>query len=88
MRKALFFFGFFSFIFLLAVPIKAEEFYYKHRTGDRYRILSTIYQDVYINRQLSHSSEIINRIAVEITGTTEDKGSYAAVFQTAERAAG
>jgi outer membrane protein OmpA-like peptidoglycan-associated protein len=89
MRKTPLFTAFFSLIFLLTIimPIEGEEFYYKHRAGDRFRILSTIIEDVYINRQLSHRAEIINRIAVEINAVNGDSGSYKAVFQTAERSA-
>ena len=90
MRKIPIFLAFFNLIFLLSIPIRpieGEEFYYKHRKGDRFRILSTIIEDVYINRQLSHRAEIINRIAVEISGVNGDSGSYKAVFQAAERSA-
>jgi outer membrane protein OmpA-like peptidoglycan-associated protein len=90
MRRAAVFLAFFSLIFLLSIPImpiEGEEFYYKHRTGDRFRILSTIIEDVYVNRTLSHRAEIINRIAVEICDVKGDSGSYKAVFQTAERSA-
>ena len=68
------------------MPVIGEEFFYKHRVGDRYRILSTVIQDVFVNRQLSHRAEIINRIAVEISDVREDSGFYKTVFQTAERA--
>ena len=75
------------FCFVLAVPVTGEEFYYKHRTGDRYRILSTVTEDVYVDRRLSHRAEIINRIAVEVSAVTGTSGSHKAVFQTAERSA-
>ena len=65
--------------------LDAQKFYYKHRAGDRYRILSTVSQDVFINRRLSHRSEIINRIAVEITSAAGSTGDYKAIFQTAEK---
>jgi outer membrane protein OmpA-like peptidoglycan-associated protein len=65
-----------------------EEFVYKHRAGDKYRILSTVKEDVYINYIPSHSSEILNRIAVEVTGAdAAGTGRHRAVFQTSERAA-
>jgi outer membrane protein OmpA-like peptidoglycan-associated protein len=63
-----------------------EEFIYRHQTGDKYRILSTVREDVYVNRQLTHKAEILNRIAVEVTGETGGKGRHKAVFQTSERA--
>ncbi|MDR1932428.1 MAG: hypothetical protein LBQ57_06340, partial [Spirochaetales bacterium] len=48
-------------ILLLAVPAGAEQFFYKHRAGDQYRILSTVNESVYLDRQLSHRAEILNR---------------------------
>ena len=77
---------FFLCLFFRAYPAAGEEFFYKHREGDRYRILSTVTEDVYIERKFSHSAEIINRIAVELIAINEDTGSFRAVFQTAEKA--
>ncbi|MDR2109991.1 MAG: OmpA family protein [Spirochaetaceae bacterium] len=66
----------------------AEEFFYKYEVGDKYRILSTVREEVYINRSLNHRAEILNRIAVEITGLRGETARHQAVFQTAERAVG
>jgi len=70
------------------VPQKAacEVFEYKYNSGDRYRILSVVNQEVFINRVLSHRAEILNRIAVEVTDAKDGKGWHNAVFQTSERA--
>ena len=65
-----------------------EEFFYKHQAGDKYRILSTVQEDVYIDRKLSHKAEILNRIAVEVSGVQGIRARHKAVFQTSERAAG
>jgi outer membrane protein OmpA-like peptidoglycan-associated protein len=72
--------------FLFPANAGAEDFLYKHQKGDRYRILSTVHEDVYVNNRLSHRAEILNRIAVEVTAETEGKGYHKAVFQTSERA--
>ena len=72
-------------LLLITSHVFGEEFYYKHREGERYRIVSTVNQDVLINRRLNHSAEIINRIAVETTGVDGETGSFRAVFQTAEK---
>jgi len=71
---------------LNAPKATAEDFLYKHRKGDRYRILSTVHEDVLVNNRLSHRAEILNRIAVEVTDETGGKGKHRAVFQTSERA--
>jgi outer membrane protein OmpA-like peptidoglycan-associated protein len=75
-------------LFFCLFPVKAgaEDFFYRHQKGDRYRILSTVHEDVYVNNRLSHQAEIRNRIAVEVTEETEGRGHHKAVFQTSERA--
>jgi outer membrane protein OmpA-like peptidoglycan-associated protein len=76
----------FILLFFNANLLKAEDFSYKHNEGDRYRIISTIHEDVYLNGVLHHRAEILNRIAVEVTSEVEGKGTHKAVFQTSERA--
>ncbi|MDR2662459.1 MAG: OmpA family protein, partial [Treponema sp.] len=70
--------------------LEAEEFIYKHRAGDKYRILSTVREDVYLDRRLSHRALIFNRIAVTVEGPSGDPGRgrsrLSAVFDTAETA--
>jgi outer membrane protein OmpA-like peptidoglycan-associated protein len=81
-------------IFLLAgvfspgKNLLSEEFAYRHETGDQYRSLSTVKEDVYVNRRLSHRTEILNRIAVEVLDTVDNRGRHRAVFQTSERVVG
>ena len=69
------------------MPAGAQEtFFYKHQAGDTYRIISTVTQDVLVNRRFSHSAEILNRISVEVTSETDGVGRHKATFQTSERA--
>jgi len=68
-------------------PDAQEFFYYRHRAGDRYRIISTVHQDVFIDRRLSHRAEILNRIAVEVVSEEAGVGKHRATVQTSERAA-
>lgn len=63
-----------------------EEFFYIHKAGDQYRILSTVNEDVYLNRAFQYRTQIVNRIAVRVLAEREGVGSVEAVFQTAERA--
>lgn len=74
--------------FLHSPYVFAEQFFYKHQKGDAYRILSTVDEDVYVNRVLSHRAEILNRIAVEVTDEKDGTGTHHAEFLTAEKAAG
>jgi outer membrane protein OmpA-like peptidoglycan-associated protein len=83
----------FVFCFLCFFPgaaprLGAEQFFYKHEAGDRYRILSTVREDVYLDRRLSHRAEILNRIVVEVSGVRDGVARHEALFQTAERAEG
>jgi outer membrane protein OmpA-like peptidoglycan-associated protein len=61
---------------------------YRHQAGDQYRIISTVREDVYLDHVQSHRAEILNRIAVEVTGETDGTGRHRAVFQTSERSVG
>ncbi|MDR2793618.1 MAG: OmpA family protein [Treponema sp.] len=73
------------FLLFLASALHAETFAYKQKAGDKYRILSTVREDVYVNRRFSHGAEIVNRIAVETTSADNGRASIKAVFQTGER---
>jgi len=75
----------FSALLLCLSSLRAQDFRYKHNAGDKYRIISTVNEDVYINRRLNHRAEILNRIAVEIVSVSEGRGRHKAVFQTSER---
>jgi outer membrane protein OmpA-like peptidoglycan-associated protein len=76
---------FFTALFVCLFPLAAQDFQYKHQEGDKYRIISTVNEDVYIDRKLNHRAEILNRIAVEVVSVSEGKGMHKAVFQTSER---
>jgi outer membrane protein OmpA-like peptidoglycan-associated protein len=77
----------FSAALLAAAPgLGAEQFVYRHSAGDKRRILSTVHEDVYVNRRLVLRSEILNRVAVETLEAEGGTGRHRAVFQTAERA--
>ncbi|MDR1230649.1 MAG: OmpA family protein [Spirochaetaceae bacterium] len=77
---------FLSFIVLCVSPLFAEIFSYKQALGNKWRIISTVQEDVIINGQFSHHSEIVERIASEITGMTNSEALIKAVFQSAEKA--
>lgn len=64
-------------------------FAFKYQEGDRYRILSTVNEDVYVNMRLDHHAVIVNRIAAEITGTDGKGGAtHDATFMTSEDSTG
>ncbi|MDR1949936.1 MAG: OmpA family protein [Spirochaetaceae bacterium] len=74
---------------LIAPPgARGEEFFYKHTAGDKYRILSTVHEEVYVDRRLSHRAEILNRIAVTVDEVRDGVGRHEGIFLTAERSVG
>jgi len=86
-KRAAVIFSFFLLIYFSVFPQKAscEVFEFRHVAGSRYRILSVVDEAVYVNGILSHRAEILNRIAVEVTNVTDEKGQHNATFQTSER---
>lgn len=87
-----------KFIFLIALlfsfnlygqenPSKLLRF--KYRTGDSYRILSSVKELVKVNGTPHHSAEILNRITVNVTDTDENgRGYNESVFMTSESSVG
>jgi outer membrane protein OmpA-like peptidoglycan-associated protein len=73
-------------VFGMAPGIGAEEFTYKYIPGDKYRILSTVTEDVYLNQQLSYRADILNRIAVSVESESGGTGFHRGLYQTAEAA--
>lgn len=71
-------------------PTGTYRFAFAHVKGDKYRALSTVDEDVYINRRFSHSSQILNRIAFETADAAPDgsSGMLRGTFETSERAKG
>ncbi|MBR1911117.1 MAG: OmpA family protein [Treponema sp.] len=65
------------------------QFEFKYKEGDNSRILSTVNEDVYINRRLDHHAVIVNRISNTITGVSEDgTGTHKSTFMTTEDSTG
>lgn len=66
------------------------RFAFAHVKGDKYRALSTVDEDVYVNRRFAHSSQILNRIAFETADAAPDgsSGLLRGTFETSERARG
>jgi outer membrane protein OmpA-like peptidoglycan-associated protein len=60
------------------------EFIYKYKAGDKYRVVSKVSMDIFVDRKLSYRSEIVNRIAMEIISVSGDSSRQSALFQSAE----
>ena len=75
----------FGFLLYPVPQAGAAEFFYKYKIGDKYRIVSTVNQDIYVDRALCYRAEIVNRITMEITGIQGGMARHAATFQSAEK---
>lgn len=64
----------------------SEEFKFIFVKGDKFRVLSRVYEDVYINKRYNNSAEILNRIAFEVKDTRADgSGLLSGNFVTSVR---
>lgn len=63
-------------------PLKLE---FHQQKGDKFRILSTVTEDVYVNRQFNHRGLIINRVSVNVPEVNRDGSAVLeAKFMTTE----
>ncbi|MDR0448633.1 MAG: OmpA family protein [Treponema sp.] len=80
-----------SFLFTIVLSLVfcavtgAETFQYKFSTGNKYRIVSVVNEDVYIDHQFNHRSRILNRVSMEVTEDEGDKAKHMAVFTSSEQ---
>ncbi len=71
--------------FHIASPsLPAEQFRFRYQTGDRYRILSEIQQQVYLNDTHQYSSELLNRIQVRVLEIRNGSGREEVYYQHSE----
>ncbi|MFO7850327.1 MAG: OmpA family protein, partial [Spirochaetia bacterium] len=70
------------------MQLEAEEFEFKYRVGEKYKILSEVEEKVYINGEYSHQADILNRISVEVTDYQDGIGTIEGRFITTERLKG
>jgi len=75
-------------ILLIGASLTAERFEFKYVEGGKYRLLTQVREDVYIQRRYSHSAYILNRIAYEVKEAREGSGLIEASFETSEEASG
>ncbi len=75
---------------LAALPLGAETFRFRFIEGDQWRINSVVHESVYVNRKLSHTADITNRVTLrESDVKTDADGLLSALqectFMTSER---
>ena len=66
----------------------SETFQFQFSEGERYRIVSRVDQEVFVNGQFSHRADILNRIAVTVLSVADGTATLEARFQTSERSVG
>lgn len=59
-------------------------FRFKYDKGDSYRILSTVEEDVFVNRIFDHHSVIINRVSANVIDVKGDSGLHEMTYMTSE----
>lgn len=65
---------------------QSYAFEFDYVAGERYRILSTVEQDVSVNGIYSHHATILNRIAMEVAEVDRRRGYLVGSMQTSEEA--
>lgn len=61
-------------------------FRFKYDKGDSYRILSTVEEDVFVNRIFDHHSVIINRVSANVIDVKSNSGIHEMTYMTSESA--
>src|SRR6056297_3386327 len=73
----------------ISVPeLGAEEFLFKYRGGEKYKIVSEVQEEVFLNGRFSHMAEILNKISVEVKDVNHGTGRMEGTFITSERRRG
>jgi len=68
--------------------LSAEEFLFRYRPGEKYKIVSEVEEEVFLNGQFSHMAEILNKISVEVKDVKDGKGRLEGSFVTSEKRGG
>ena len=69
---------------MLVAAGESVELKFRYAEGDRYRILSTVRQNVFVNGRFSHSAEILNRLHITITEVDGTSGFIALDYESGE----
>lgn len=79
-----------AFVLLCCVGLPAftEIFRFKYWEDEKYKIVTTVSEKVYINGSFSHQADILNKISIHVADVDNGSGLLQATFQTSERASG
>ncbi|MDR0527144.1 MAG: OmpA family protein [Spirochaetaceae bacterium] len=71
-------------MFLFCPALFADKFEFKHREGDKFRLLSSAEEEVLLNGKTIQRSKILNRMAQEVRVVNEGQARIDAVFNVAQ----
>jgi outer membrane protein OmpA-like peptidoglycan-associated protein len=78
-------------VLLLALPfspLAAETLRFKYVKDEKYRLVTEVNEEVYVNGNLSHQANILNKVAVDTLAVRKETGLLSATFLTSERSYG
>jgi outer membrane protein OmpA-like peptidoglycan-associated protein len=79
------------FFLLLVLPLvapAAETFRFKYVKDEKYRMVTEVHEEVYVDGVRSHRANILNKIAVDTLAVRNGTGLLSATFSTSERSYG
>jgi outer membrane protein OmpA-like peptidoglycan-associated protein len=77
------------FTFSISLALHSEVFTYKYNNGEKYKIVSIVDENIYLNGIFHHQARILNKISVEIMSVFEDGSALIeANYQTSEDRSG
>ncbi len=75
-------------MFFVIGSLWSETFRFKYTKGEKYRIVTKVNENVYVNGKFSHRADILDKISVEVKDVKNGAGLLSCIFQTSERAYG
>ena len=75
----------FLFIIPIAIFAQNKNFSFKYMEGEKYRVLSEVDEQVFIDGVFIQRVSILNKIAIEVDEASQDGGFLKANFQVSER---
>ena len=78
-------------VLILVVPLSslaAETLRFKYVKDEKYRLITEVNEEVYVNGVRSHQANILNKVAVDTLAVRKGSGLLSATFLTSERSYG
>jgi outer membrane protein OmpA-like peptidoglycan-associated protein len=73
------------FIFISAY-IFPDSFHYRYVKGEKYRIVTEVLENVYLDGEFNNKAEILNKVTVEVRNVKNGSGLLFGTFQVSEKA--